>query len=135
MKDSDTEVPKSSAVQKILNHPAMRREPEPEEPRDSYQKARVNSNEAIMLDVKLEDGSIVSLPYNGLRRVRYLPGDTMMLRFESDEVHVDGRNLARLRDSVTEHRTRSIQEGTASEQGLKPEDETHITRITIVEQD
>jgi hypothetical protein len=38
-----------------------------------------------MLDVKLEDGSIESFPYSWLKRVRYLPGNRLILRLDKDE--------------------------------------------------
>jgi hypothetical protein len=124
---------RSAVVEKILQHSVPRHEPEVEEARDSYQKARDHSREAIMLDVKLGDGSIESFPYGWLSRVRYQPGDTLTLRFDKDVVSIEGRNLARLRDVITEHRARFIQEGTDGEEGLKPEDATHIERIVITE--
>lgn len=124
---------RSSVVEKILQHSVPRHEPEVEEARESYQNARDHSREAIMLDVKLEDGSIESFPYGWLSRVRYQPGDTLILRFDKDVVSIEGRNLARLRDVITEHRARFIQEGTDGEEGLKPEDATHIERIVITE--
>jgi len=44
MKDSDTEVKKSSAVHKILQHPANRREPGTEESGTQYEDARSRDN-------------------------------------------------------------------------------------------
>jgi hypothetical protein len=38
-------------------------------------------------------------------------------------------------ETVSEHRARFIQEGTESEEGLKPEEAAHISRIVIVEGD
>jgi hypothetical protein len=132
---ADSNVRRSSVVEKILQHPAPRHEPEVEEARDSHQNARAHSREAIMLDVKMGDGSIESFPYAWLSRVKYLPGDTLVLRFGKDEVNIEGRNLARLRDIVSEHRARFVQEGTEGEEGLKPEDAAHIERIVITEGD
>lgn len=131
MEDSDLKV-RPSAVRKIL-HSTPRHEPETEEARESYQQARANSREAVMLDVKLGDGTVESFPYSWLTRVSYLPGDTLVLRFGSDVVTVEGRNLTRLRETITEHRARFVQEGTETEQGLKPEDAAHISRIAIAE--
>src|SRR6266480_4341100 len=94
LEDSDTEIRRSSALQKILKHPALSKEPEVPEARESYQQGRANSREAIMLDVKLEDGTIESFPYSWLKRVKYVPGDTLTLRFDKDEVSIEGRNLS-----------------------------------------
>jgi hypothetical protein len=71
-----------------------RHEPEVEEARESYQSARANSRESVMLDVYLADGSVESFPYHFLTRLKYLPGDTLVLRFGKDEVNVEGRNLS-----------------------------------------
>jgi hypothetical protein len=46
-------------------------------------------------------------------------------------IQVEGKRLNRLRDSVSEHRARYIQEGTDAEEGLKPEDAAHIDSILI----
>jgi len=131
---ADSNVRRASVVEKIL-HPAPRHEPEVEEARESHQNARAHSREAIMLDVKMGDGSIESFPYAWLSRVKYQPGDTLILRFGKNEISVEGRNLSRLRDIVSEHRARFIQEGTEGEEGLKPEDAAHIERIVITEGD
>jgi hypothetical protein len=131
LEDSNLKV-RPSVVQRLV-HKGPRYEPEVEEARESYQSARANSRESVMLDVYLADGSVESFPYYLLRRVRYVPEDTLVLRFDRDEVHIEGRNLSRLRDTLTEHRARFVQEGTESEEGLKPEEAAHISRIVIVE--
>jgi hypothetical protein len=130
---ADSNVRRSSVVEKILQHPAPRHEPEVEEARDSHQNARAHSRESIMLDVKMGDGSIESFPYAWLSRVKYRPGDTLVLRFGKDEISIEGRNLSRLRDIVSEHRARFIQEGTEGEEGIKTEGAAHIERIVITE--
>jgi hypothetical protein len=132
---ADSNARRSQVLDKILQHPAPRHEPEVEEARESHQNARQHSREAIMLDVKMGDGSIESFPYAWLSRVRYQPGDTLTLRFGKNEINVEGRNLSRLREIVSEHRARFIQEGTEGEEGLKPEDAAHIDRIEIKEGD
>jgi len=120
---------------KILQHPAPRDEPEVEEAKESHQKARTRSREAIMLDVKMADGSIESFPYAWLARIKYQPGDTLTLRFGRNEISIEGRNLSHTRDLLSEHQARFIQEGTEAEQGLKSEDAPHIERIEIKERD
>jgi hypothetical protein len=112
-----------------------RAEPEEEEARATFQEGRARSREAVMLDVRLADGTVVSFPYAYLTRLKYVPGDTLILRFGADEVRVEGRNLARLRDAISEHRARFIQEGTEAEEGLKPEEAAHIGRIVITERE
>jgi hypothetical protein len=132
---ADTNARRSSVVDKILQHPAPRHEPEVQEARATHQSARPQSREAVMLDVKMRDGSIESFPYAWLSRVKYQPGDTLTLRFDRSEISIEGRNLSRLRDVVSEHRARFIQEGTEAEEGITPEHSAHIGRIVIVEKD
>lgn len=100
---------------------------------DAFQEARAKSREALMFDVRLHDGTIVSFPYAYLRRVTYQPTGVIVLRFGADTVMAHGRNLHRLRDAIAEHRARFIQEGTEAEEGAKAEDAAHIERIEIVE--
>jgi hypothetical protein len=50
------------------------------------------------------------------------------MRFGKDEVRVMGRNLYRLFETITEQRTRFIQEGTDGEEGLKLVDAVHVAR-------
>ena len=88
-----------------------------------------------MLDLRFTDGSLVNLDYAHLSRAKYLPEGAIVLRFGMDEVRAEGKNLARLYTAITEHRARFIQEGTAAEEGLKPEDGTHIERIVITERE
>jgi hypothetical protein len=108
-------------------------EPEVEEARESFREARANSRESVMLDVRLADGTIESFPYAYLTRVRYLPGDVLVLRFGIDEVRAEGRNLGRLREAISEHRMRFIQEGRDEDEDLRPEEQPHIGRIVITE--
>jgi hypothetical protein len=131
MADSNTR--RSSVFDKILQHPAQRSEPEVEEAKDSHQAARTQSREAPMLDVRMEDGSIESFPYAVLARVRFKPGDTLILRFGEDKIEIKGRNFSHLRNIISEHRARFVQEGTYFEDGLKPEDAEHIESIVITE--
>jgi len=110
-------------------------EPEVEEARESFQEGRARSRESVMLDIRLADGSVESFPYAYLTRVRYIPGDILVMRFGGDEVRAEGRNLARLRDAISEHRMRFIQEGTEEDENLKAEEAPHIGRIVITERE
>ena len=123
--------PRRSVVEQFTRAP--RHEPEVEEAQEAYQEARARSREALMLDVRLRDGSIESFDYGHLGRSRYAPQGKFLLRFGKVEIIAEGRNLLRLYTAVTEHRARFIQEGTDAEQDLKPEDAVHVERITITE--
>jgi hypothetical protein len=132
---ADTDVRRSPAVEKILQNSVPRDEPEVKEAKDSHKLARPHSSEAIMLDVMMANGSIESFPYAWLSRIRYQPGDTLTLCFGRNEIVIEGKNLARTRDLVSQHRSRFIQEGTEAEEGLKGEEAAHIDRIDIKEGD
>ena len=129
---AESSLRRASMVEKILQHTGPRHEPEVQEAKESHQSARPQSREAVMLDVRMANGTIESFPYAWLSRIRYKPGDTLSLRFGDNEISIEGRNLSKLRDIVSEHRARFIQEGT-EEEGLKPEDAEHIERIVISE--
>jgi len=110
-------------------------EPEVEEARESFQEGRARSRESVMLDIRLADGSVESFPYAYLTRVRYIPGDILVMRFGGDEVRAEGKNLSRLREAISEHRMRFIQEGTEDDEELKPGEAPHIGRIVITERE
>jgi len=134
MKDSDTHTKPTLAVNKYLKPQPPRREPDAEEAKDAYENAHAVSREALMLEIRLANGEMVSFPYSALRKARYLPQGVIELRFfDGDRVIVEGKNLLRLHDSITQHRQRFIQEGTDIERGLKDDDAVHIDRILIME--
>jgi hypothetical protein len=60
---------------------------------------------------------------------------TLVLHFGRNEINNAPRNLSSLRDIVSEHRARFIQEGTKVEVGLKTEEAAHIERIGIMKGD
>lgn len=124
-----------SAVEQFARRPITpKHEPEVEEAMEAFQEARARSREALMLDVHLKDGTIESFDYASLRRATYRPDGVLLLRFlGGEEVTAEGRNLSRLRESLTEHRLRYLREGIQAESDLKPEDAPHIERIVIVE--
>jgi hypothetical protein len=86
-----------------------------------------------MLDVRFADGTIESFDYSLPKRATYKPDGTLIMRFGRDTITIDGSNLHRVRQAITEGRARFIQEGTEAEKGLKPEDAAHIARIVITE--
>lgn len=104
-----------------------------DEASDAFQVARAKRREATMLDVRLADGKIVTFPYHLLRKAIYQPEGVIVLKFGRDEVIAEGKNLHLLRDAITEHRARFIQEGTDAELGLKADDAPHIDSIVINE--
>ena len=120
-----------SAVQQLVDAAQPRHEPEVEQAIDDFQEARARSREALMLDVRLADGKIASFDYGRLADSEFLPEGKFILRFGRKEITAEGKNLLRVYTTITEHRQRSIQEGTDIEEKLKPEDAPHIDKITI----
>lgn len=133
MKDSDTLQKPATAAHKYLKATPPRHEPETQEAKDAYEKAHAVSREALMLEIRLANGEMVSFPYSSLRMARYLPKGVIELRFDGNRVIAEGRNLLRLHESIIQHRQRFIQEGTDIERGLKDDDAVHIDRILITE--
>jgi hypothetical protein len=135
MKDSDAHTKSllTSNVHRFSKAPAPRHEPDAAEAFDSFLEARAQSREAVMLDIKLASGRIMSFPYSSLELADYLPDGRLLLDFGKRHVTAEGRNMLRLREIITEHRARFIQEGTDIERGLKEEDAAHIDHIEITE--
>lgn len=130
MKDSDTSKHVSN-VHRFLKAAPPRHEPTEQEAMDTYTQAHAISREVLMLDVRLASGEIVSFPYSALRKARYLATGVIEMRFDDDLVIAEGRNLIPLRDSITRHRQRFIEEGTTIEHGTKDADAMHVERIEI----
>jgi hypothetical protein len=124
---------RSTIVQQLLNKPLPQHEPEVSEAIEVSQDVRARSRDSAMLDFYLKDGTIESFAYTYLTRVRFTPGDIIDLRFGKDEVRISGRNLTRMRDTITEHRKRLVKEGHDGEDGLKTSDEQHVEQITVME--
>lgn len=75
---------------------------------EAFQQARTRSREAIMLDVRLKDGTVESFDYALPKRVTYTPQGMLVLRFGQATIKVQGSNLERVRQAVTEGRAKSI---------------------------
>jgi hypothetical protein len=119
---------KPSTLQNLANRQS---EASPSGVREAFQEGRTRSRDSVMLDVRFATGDVESFNYAYLTRISYKPGDSLRLQFGGYVIQVEGKRLNRLRDSVSEHRARYIQEGTDAEEGLKPEDAAHIDSILI----
>jgi hypothetical protein len=89
---SELSARRSPIVEKLLRKPSPQHEPEVEEALESYQEGRSRSRQSSMLDLRLVNGTIESFAYAYLTRVRFVPGDTIDMRFGKDEVRVTGKN-------------------------------------------
>jgi hypothetical protein len=89
-----------------------------------------------MLDIVFRDGIVESLSYAYLKRVRFVPGDTLELRFASGEtVVIEGRGLEPYRKQIRLHRADEVRE--CSETELQSQDKgiSQVERIHITEGD
>ena len=96
--------------------------------RESFSGTRPNSDD-LMLDVRMSDGCRCALSYGTLFKVDYTPSDEIRLAFAGEVLVIEGRRLLPLYELLRRHRVKFIQEGTAAEDGLKPEDASHIDQI------
>lgn len=122
----------STMVEQLLNR-SPKHEPEVEEAMEAFQEARSRSRETAMLDLRFLNGTVESFSYSYLTRVRFEPGDIICMRFGRDQIQITGRNLKRLCETITEQRTRFIQEGAEGDEHLKPNEAPHIDEISITE--
>jgi hypothetical protein len=101
--------------------------PETDDPvRESFKTSRPNSEDDLMLDVRLSSGARAAFAYGTLMKVDFEPEDRLKLAFAANTVVIEGRRLLPLYDLLRRHRAK---EGTSAEDGLKPEDAAHIDHI------
>lgn len=133
MSDSDTEIRKSSALQKILSHPALRRDAE-EEDTEAYDEARVRSRDSLMLEFRFANGKKSGFSYVSLAETDFDPGEdseTITLHFGIANVIVTGQALGELYEKLLDQRTRFIQEGSEAVESLRPQNTPYVERIEI----
>ena len=134
MSDSDTGIKRSSALEKILKHPALRREPEEDEPESAYDEARVRSRDSLTLELRFANGRRSGFSYVGLTETDFDPGDegeTITLRFHNANVIVNGQALGELYEKLLDQRARFIQEGSEAVEELRQRNTPYIARIEI----
>ena len=130
MEDTDLKT-RSSTIQKIVDAAMPKHEPEVQAAKDAYDEARAKSREAPMLEIRFRDGRVGCFPYTSLDEAWLLSEGKFTLRFGRKQIIAEGKNLRRLFDTIIEHRQRFICEGTDEEEAAKPEDVSHIDKITI----
>ena len=119
-------------LEKMMTATTPKHEPEVEEAERALKETR-GAVPTPMLDIAFRDGRVRSLGYAYLSDVDFEPGDTLTLKFTSGaQVLVEGRNLARLRQSVRLHRADEIRESPEAElmqdgQGVSQVERIHIT--------
>jgi hypothetical protein len=133
MKDSDTDTKKSPALQKILSHPALRREQE-EDGDKAYDEARIRSRDSYMVEFRFASGRKAAFSWAGMPEIDFDPEEgfeTITLRFASAKVIVNGQALGELYEKLLDQRTRFIQEGTGSDQDSRKRHGPLVERIEI----
>lgn len=121
-------------LEQYLPH-APKHEPEVEEAERALKEMR-GAVPTPMLDVVFRDGSMVSFSYAHLKRVDFVPGDKLKLKYvDGDVVFVEGRNLARLRQSLRLHRADEIRETPETELLQDGQGAAQVEQITISEAD
>jgi len=122
-------------LEKMMASVGPKHEPEVEEAERTLKEIR-GSVPTPMLDLAFRDGRVRSFSYAYLSDVDFMPGDMLTLRFTSGAlVHVEGRNLARLRQSVRLHRADEIRESSDTEVMQDGQDVAQVDRIQITEGD
>jgi hypothetical protein len=122
-------------LEKMMGTPAPRHEPGVEEAARALKEMR-GAVPTPMLDVAFRSGKVRSFSYAYLSEVEFEPGDTLTMKFTSGAtVIVEGRGLARLRQSVRLHRADEIGECSKDELGLDGEEIMQVANITITEAD
>jgi hypothetical protein len=133
MKDSDTEIKKSPALQKILDHPALRREQD-EDGTKAYDEARIRSRDSYMVEFRFASGRKAAFSWAGMPEIDFDPEEgfeTITLRFAYAKVIVNGQALGELYEKLLDQRTRFIQEGMGSDQDFRTQHTPFVERIEI----
>ena len=126
-----------SAVERLLGKSPPRHEPEVEGIRDSFDDEAMptaRGRAAVMLDLRKANGDRHAMSYAYLMQIDYEPGDRMKLHFARQVVQIEGRRLKPLYQRLLDHRVHAIQEGSDTEEGLKPDEAPHINRLEIIKQ-
>jgi hypothetical protein len=130
MEDTDLKT-RSSTIQKIVDAAMPKHEPEVQAAKDAYDEARAKSREAPMLEIRFRDGRVGCFPYTSLDEAWLLSEGKFTLRFGRKQIGVEGKNLLQKFTTIKEHRQKFICEGTDEEEASKPENASHIDRITM----
>lgn len=96
---------------------------------------------AVMLELRLRDGTILGLHYSWLERAEFDPSTGITLTFGGHTVTITGRNLngcgdaepqVRMFSSILRHRVAWIREGTRADGFTVEKGATFVERITCV---
>jgi hypothetical protein len=115
LKDSEAETRRSKVLNKILQHPAAKQEPEDGEDRQNFEDARSRDN--IHLELRFCNGKRSFFSLVELGETDFDPGerDIITLRFNRANVTVIGRGLVTLYELLLDQRARFIEQNTEAE--------------------
>ena len=131
----NTAIKRPAHLRDILDKVSPRHEPEVEDAERSLKEMR-GAVPTPMLDVVFRTGLVRSFNYAYLSEVEFKPGDTLTVKFTTGaEILVEGRGLARLRQSVRLHRADEIRESSESELALLGDGISQVESIYITEGD
>jgi hypothetical protein len=85
----------------------------------------------LVLALEHQDGSSVSLPYSGLRHVRYVPEGLVLLRFADTRVDIHGRNLLPVWIALRSRRVKLLRAQAESAGLMRADYEPHISGIIL----
>lgn len=127
MKDSEAAKRRPSALDKILNHPAVEEGAEGKQFEDA--RSRDNNN----LEVRYCDGKRKFFSLVELGETDFDPGDpdTITLRFARANVIVTGQKLVTLYEKLLDQRARFIQQNTEAEGELHSPGEPFVEKIEL----
>jgi len=127
LKDSEAAKRRPSALDKILNHPAVEEGAEGKQFEDA--RSRDNNN----LEVRYCDGKRKFFSLVELGETDFDPGDpdTITLRFARANVIVTGQKLVTLYEKLLDQRARFIQQNTEAEGELHSPGEPFVEKIEL----
>jgi hypothetical protein len=127
LKDSEAVKRRPSALDKILNHPAVQEENEDTQ----FEDARSRDN--LNLEMRYCDGKRKFFSMVELGETDFDPGepDTITLRFARANVIVTGQKLISLYEKLLDQRARFIRQNTEAEGELHSPNDPFVQRIEV----
>ena len=134
MSDTSTEARRSSAITKILKHPATLQEKD-EEKAEAYTEARVRSRDNLALEIRFADGRRAAFSYAYLVETDLDFDDhcdVLTLRFGRADIVVKGQALIEIYEKLLDQRARFIQQGTPAEEERRRSNEPYVENVEII---
>lgn len=91
---------------------------------------RMMSRQAIMLDLRLQGGRFLALPYTYITKIQFDPSEALEIFVSDLHIKIRGRNLFKLYSYLLRHKVTFIQESLTGND-LIAETETFIREISV----